>query len=110
MPRNFFFFPSLAAFFLRSAKGSLMLGGADFLMSLELPPTVLFMELYLAWLALRASSLRFFSAIAACFALAAAALFFSASFFACALAASAFLRSASCFAFIALRRASVSMV
>ena len=68
------------------------------------------MALYLALFALRASSLRFFSAAAAALALAAAALFFSASFLAASLAAAAFLRSASCLAFIALRRVSVSMV
>ena len=79
-------------------------------MSLDEPPTVLFIALYLAWFALRASALRFFSATAAALAFAAAALLASASFFAFAFAASAFLRSASCFAFIALRRASVSMV
>ena len=51
-----------------------MLGGADFLMSLELPPTVLFMALYFAWFALRAAALRASSAFFASFALAAAAL------------------------------------
>ena len=97
-------------FFSRPAKGSLMEGGADFLMSLEEPPTVLLRAVYLAWLALRAASFFFASSAAAFLALAAASLFFLARSLAFCAAAAAFLRSASCFAFIALRRASVSMV
>ena len=80
------------------------------MMSLEEPPAVLLRALYLAWLALRAASFFLASSAAAALAFLAASAFFLARSLAFCAAAAAFLRSASCFAFIALRRASVSMV
>ena len=64
--------PDFFSSFLRPAKGSLMEMGADFLMSLEEPPTVLLRALYLAALAFLRLARRTFSAAALALALAAA--------------------------------------